>query len=77
VQLPPQEHLSARAARWAALLDASRRVSDPVRQLEEQGWVRPWSEQEKRIFMDKFLVYHKVGTGVVSFPLLTPGNIRE
>lgn len=60
-QVPTQELQSERAARWAALLDVSRRVADPVREYEERSWVRPWSEEEKRVFMDKFLVHQKVG----------------
>ena len=33
--------------------------SDPLGQEEELQWVRPWSEEERRIFADKFLQYSK------------------
>lgn len=36
------------------------RVEDPVALLEEEDSQRPWTPEEKRIFMDKFLAYPKV-----------------
>ena len=33
--------------------------SDPVADEELREWVRPWSEEEKKVFADKFLQYSK------------------
>lgn len=36
------------------------RVEDPFQLLEEEDALRPWTAEEKRIFMDKFLAFPKV-----------------
>ena len=54
---------SARAARWLAYEDRSRLVEDPEGVEEARALVRPWSEEERRVFMDKFLAHHKARGG--------------
>ena len=54
------ELLPPHAARWEAYDDRSRLVADPAA-LDEECWcVRPWSEEERKVFGDKYLQYHKV-----------------
>ena len=38
------------------------KVEDPVGLLKHEEAMRPWSDEEKKIFMDKYLSHVKVST---------------
>lgn len=60
VDLPAQTLHSPRAARWVRQYkDYNRLVEDPVAEERYRSSVRPWTEDEKRLFMERFLVHHK------------------
>lgn len=54
------EILPPRVARWEAYDDRCRLLADPEADEEESWWVRPWTEEERKVFADKFLQFHKV-----------------
>jgi hypothetical protein len=59
-KLPTQIVLAERAARWTKeYRDWNRLVSDPLAEFEMDEVVRPWSQREKDIFAERFLLYHK------------------
>lgn len=57
-QLPMMTIPSERQRRWA-FVDRNRFVPDPLHAAGDAGVVRVWSDDERRIFMDKFLHYQK------------------
>lgn len=42
-------------------------VPDPVAQVEKERLIEPWTDEEKRIFMEKFLQYPKVGQRALNY----------
>ena len=58
--LPTQIVATERASRWTKdYLDWNRLLRDPRAAFEMDDVVRPWSQREKDIFADKFLLFHK------------------
>jgi hypothetical protein len=58
-ELPRMEILPPRVARWEAYEDRNRLISDPEADEEASWYVRPWTEEERKVFADKFLLHHK------------------
>ncbi|KAK9815578.1 hypothetical protein WJX72_006161 [[Myrmecia] bisecta] len=58
VQIPPLI-LDARERDQRRFITTNCRVPDPVAVLKEEAASRPWSTEEKRIFMDRFLQFPK------------------
>lgn len=52
--------LLGRARRAADIAANTSLAEDPELQLEEEAQERPWSEDERKDFIDKFLLYPKV-----------------
>lgn len=48
----------------ARYVDRNARVLDPVADIETEARIRPWTTEEKAIFMDRFLQFPKVGVVV-------------
>lgn len=48
------------AQRWSCFVSTNGLVLNPAAELEEEEQVRPWSEDEKKIFFDKFMAHPKV-----------------
>lgn len=68
VDLPTMALTSPRAARWTLhYIDRNRLVCDPVKELQIHSWTRPWNEDEKEVFAEKFLAYHKDFVRIASF----------
>jgi hypothetical protein len=68
VDLPTMALTSPRAARWTLhYIDRNRLVCDPVKEMQIHSWTRPWNEEEKEIFAEKFLTYHKDFVRIASF----------
>eukprot|EP00889_Picochlorum_renovo_P002035 jgi/Picre1/29065/NNA_004459.t1 len=58
--LPTQLIFTERSARWVKhYQDWNRLVKNPVKEWEESDYTRVWSQEEKNIFAEKFLIYHK------------------
>ncbi|MEW5297325.1 MAG: hypothetical protein WDW36_000541 [Sanguina aurantia] len=55
--------------RWAAGAVASynRLVEDPEAEMEQEKFVRPWSQEESAVFCDRFLEYPKDFRAIASF----------
>ena len=60
MQVEPQL-LDPHDRKWSRFVTTNGLVTDAAAELEEEELVRPWSAEEKRIFMDKFLLFPKVG----------------
>jgi hypothetical protein len=67
MEVPPP-----RAARWEAYEDRNRLVADAEEDEEARWFERPWTEEERKVFADKFLLHHKVPPActVVLMPVL-------
>jgi len=74
--LPTQALLSDRAARWMkGYRDYNRLIEDPIEEEYSRALIRPWTDEEKRIFMERFLVHHKDFARIATF---LPGrSVRE
>jgi hypothetical protein len=74
--LPTQALLSDRAARWMkGYRDYNRLVEDPIQEEYSRALIRPWTDEEKRTFMERFLVHHKDFARIATF---LPGrSVRE
>lgn len=60
LQLPTQLIFTERSARWVKhYQDWNRLVKNPGKEWEESNYTRVWSQEEKNIFAEKFLIYHK------------------
>lgn len=60
LQLPTQLIFTERSARWVKhYQDWNRLVRNPRKEWEESDYIRVWSQEEKNIFAEKFLIYHK------------------
>lgn len=46
--------------KWSRFISGNARVLDAAAELQQEQLERPWATEEKRIFMDKFLLYPKV-----------------
>lgn len=58
--LPTQIVATERASRWTKdYLDWNRLIRDPQAAFEMDDVVRPWSQREKDVFAEKFLLFHK------------------
>ena len=62
-RLPPQcpaQLVTERELRFRVFANANALVPDPVAAFLAEDEVRPWSEAERRIFMEKFTIHPKV-----------------
>ncbi|PRW20913.1 hypothetical protein C2E21_8607 [Chlorella sorokiniana] len=66
-ELPRMEILPPRVARWEAYEDRNRLISDPEADEEASWYVRPWTEEERKVFADKFLLHHKDFPKIATF----------
>ena len=58
--LPTQIVATERSSRWTkGYLDWNRLIRDPQADFEMEDVVRPWSQREKEVFAEKFLLFHK------------------
>ena len=58
--LPTQIVATERSSRWTkGHLDWNRLIRDPQADFEMEDVVRPWSQREKEVFAEKFLLFHK------------------
>ncbi|KAL4451554.1 hypothetical protein ABPG75_007216 [Micractinium tetrahymenae] len=73
-ELPKMEILPPRQARWEAYEDRNRLISDPEGYDEASWFVRPWTEEERKVFADKFLQHHKDFPRIATF---LPGRTVE
>eukprot|EP00958_Prasinococcus_capsulatus_P001124 scaffold104_cov375-Prasinococcus_capsulatus_cf.AAC.3 len=58
VKIPPMI-MDEEEQRWRQYINDNRRIHNPVAEEEERQGTKVWTEEEKRLFMDKFLQYNK------------------
>lgn len=56
----PGQFMDHHDARWSTFLSDNALVADPEAELAGDWLGKNWSQEEKRIFMDKYLQYPKV-----------------
>ncbi|EFJ53127.1 hypothetical protein VOLCADRAFT_127385 [Volvox carteri f. nagariensis] len=61
--------------RWRAYDNRNGLVQDPVRELEEERMIKSWAEEERTLFMDKFLQHPKDFRKISTYlPGRSPGD---
>ncbi len=56
----PDQKLDDRSRKYSIFPSDNAKVDDPVALLKHEEATRPWSDEEKKIFMDKYLSHVKV-----------------
>lgn len=55
----PDQKLDDRSRKYSIFPSDNARIEDPVRLLKHEADMRPWSDEEKKIFLDKYLSHVK------------------
>lgn len=78
----PSQLITERELQFKVFANANALVPDPAAAFLAEDEVRPWSEAERRIFMEKFTIHPKVraspsGEAMISILVCTPVFVHQ